>query len=366
MKRLNLYIARQLFVTMILALAILTFVMASGNLMKAQQFIARGMPVSVIVRFLLYILPFVLQFTLPLAMLCATVLVFSRLSADREITAMRASGVSLWQVISPGVLLAILLSAFCFYLQTDLAPECRYRASLLKDVGDVGNPAAFLEPGRHVEFPGHIVYVGDRAGNVLEDVQIYILDRKGSITRDISAQRGRLSIDHEQRILTLALYGVTLGEISREKETDRQVVRHSSAQRMTYTLDYGRELLRRRLLRDPKHMGMQTILSTIYIYNKQGRPTTPLYLELHKRMSLAFSPIGFLLMGIPFGIRTRRSETSAGLVVSLLLVAVFYIFLALADSLEDRPRLHPEVLVWIPNILYQVGGLVALHRIMRR
>ncbi len=83
-------------------------------------------------------------------------------------------------------------------------------------------------------------------------------------------------------------------------------------------------------------------------------------------MSLAFSPIGFLLLGIPFGIRTKRSETSVGLVFSLLLALVFYVFLALAESLEDQSHYHPEVLVWLPNIFYQLGGLAALHYIMKR
>ena len=112
-------------------------------------------------------------------------------------------------------------------------------------------------------------------------------------------------------------------------------------------------------------MTMKILLSTIYILNKRGESCGHLYLELHKRMSIALSPIGFLLIGIPFGIRTHRSEASVGLVTSLALALIFYIFLALADTLEDRPKMHPEALVWLPNIFYQIGGLIALHRTTR-
>ena len=81
---------------------------------------------------------------------------------------------------------------------------------------------------------------------------------------------------------------------------------------------------------------------------------------------MSLSPIGFLLMGIPFGIRTRRSETVAGVVVSLVLSLVFYVFVALAESLDKQASLHPEIIIWIPIVLYQVGGLFALHKIASR
>ncbi len=89
------------------------------------------------------------------------------------------------------------------------------------------------------------------------------------------------------------------------------------------------------------------------------------WLELQKRLALSFSPLAFLLLGIPFGIQNRRSETTAGLLICLVLALFFYLFMLWADGLANRPKYHPELIIWLPNLLYEVGGLVALFRISR-
>jgi lipopolysaccharide export system permease protein len=365
MKILNLYIGRNLLLTTLLGIGILTFVLVSANLLQAFELVARGVSPAILGQFIAYMLPFALQFSIPLAVLCAAVLVFSRMSADHEVTAMRASGISLWQIISPALILAVGLSAFCFYLQVYLAPECRYRANMLRRADNITNPLAMIEPGRYVAFPGHVLYAGRREKNRLEDVQLYVLGSNGQVNQDISAAGGTLVISEDSRTLRLSLEKVIMGQIERGGAAP-DTVRHTMADQVTRDIPLGSQQERKPLERRAKHMTMQQILGTIYIYNKRGEPTGPLYLELHKRMSIAFAPIGFLLIGIPFGIRTRRSETSVGLVISLILAALFYVFLSLADSLQDRPQLHPELLVWLPNIIYQIGGLLVIHRITAR
>lgn len=363
MKRLNLYIGGTLVLHVILAIAVLTFVMVSGSLFKAFELLSRGISPALVGRFLFYMFPYALQFTLPLAILFASVLVFSRLSADNEITAMRASGVSLWQIISPGLVMAAIFSGLCFWLQLDFAPECRYRAHELKSGDEIENPMAFLEAGRYIHFPRHVVYIGNRHDKIIRDIQIYRLDEKGRVVQDIRAVSGKVKYDRLAGALTLALKDAVMGLLGSENNAGMQ---RTEAGDMTYRIDFSTHTRSEPVNRKAKYMSIRRILSTIYIRNRSGISTTDLYVELHKRMSLAFSPIGFFLIGIPFGIRTRRSETSVGVVVALLLTVVFYVFLAMGESLSEHQQYHPEILVWIPNVLYQVGGLIALHRIARR
>ena len=93
-----------LLLTTLLGIGILTFVLVSANLLQAFELVARGVSPAVLGQFIAYMLPFALQFSIPLAVLCAAVLVFSRMSADHEVTAMRASGdsqcaVGIWKAI---------------------------------------------------------------------------------------------------------------------------------------------------------------------------------------------------------------------------------------------------------------------------
>ena len=366
MRILNLYIAKNLLLTTVIAIGVLTFVMLSGNLMKVFDLMARGLPPAVVGRFLLYLMPVMLKFTIPLAVLCASVLVFSRLSADNEVTALRASGVSLWQIISPALLLSMILSAFCLFLQASLAPRCEYLADQLKRTEGARSSVAFLDAGV-VKLPGYILYIGKRDGDRLEDVIIYVLDDDGKVVQDITARSGTVTVDEENQTVNLTFRKFNLNAV--DPSAEEGVFRlHPpvAGEGFSIALDFGEALNRRFVTRRAKHMDVGAIFACIRVYAEHGWQITPLYVELHSRMSMALSPLAFLLLGIPCGIRTRRSETSIGLVVSFGLALCFYLFIVLADSLRYEPDHHAEYLVWIPNVLYQLGGLQALRVIARR
>jgi len=76
---------------------------------------------------------------------------------------------------------------------------------------------------------------------------------------------------------------------------------------------------------------------------------------------MALAPFSFLLIGLPFGIRSRRSELSVGILLCVLLALGFYAFLLFGDALKDQPRFHPALIIWLPNFLYQFAGLAAIR-----
>ncbi len=366
MKTLNCYVGRQLLGTTLIAIGVLTFVMLSANLFKAFELLARGVPLLVLLQFLLYLMPDILTFTAPLALLCSCVLVFSRLSADNEITAMRASGISLWQIVSPGLLISVVLSVVCMLLHTTISPRCRHRAYLLRRTEGIKNPLVVIEPGRFVELPGYVIRVGERSGNALEDVHIFALGSDGKVRQDITARRGTVRVNDAARMLEIELEEATIAAVDLSSENAGKRLRRFATQSFTFPLDYGAEVDRRPLTRKLKYMDLGMLFGRIYIDSAMGLNTTATYVELHTRLSMALSPFAFLLLGIPFGVRTQRSETSVGLLVCLCLALGFYAFIMLADGLKYQAALHPEILVWLPNIIYQIGGLWALSAMARR
>ena len=367
MKTLNLYIAKTLFLSTALAVGVLTFVLLSAHLVKAFELIARGIPLRVLAQFLLYRVPDMLTFAIPMALLCATVIVFSRMSADNEIIAMKAGGVSLWQIIASGLLLGIVLSGICFWLHTKVAPVCRFRADQLTREELMKSPMAAIEPGRFLAMPGYEVCVGKQDGDTVEDVHIVVLAEAGKI-QDITARRGRIRLNEAGRQLELTLEDATVASLDlRQSAAERGWTRHTMEQ-VRFPLDYGTALDRKPLRRKLGHMDMATILRWIVVFKRHDweERITAHYVELNTRMSMALSPFAFLLLGIPFGIRTRRPEASVGVLLSLLLAMGFYAFIMLADALKYKSGLHPELLVWLPNIVYQAGGLWTLSVLARR
>jgi lipopolysaccharide export LptBFGC system permease protein LptF len=341
--------------------------MVSGSLFQAFDLVAKGVSPLAFGKLMVLIIPEMLRYTIPLSLLCGTVLLFSRLSADSEITAMKASGISLWQTITPALLFAALLSGVCFWLSASIAPRCRYEADQLKRAEVGRNPLALLEPGRFItEIPNYNIRVGAREGDVLGGIHILVLDPKTKeLRRSITARRGRVVTDEKTRSLRLELEDATIANLSpvKDGEDEAQSIERVAMHTIEFPIEYGAKLDARPVTQKTKYLSMAAILARIHMDAEEGKPVGRYYVALHKRMSMALSPISFLLIGIPLAIRSRRSETSIGLLLSLMLGFGFYVFLPLADSVKFQAGLHPEFLVWLPNVLYQGGGLWALSRI---
>ena len=84
--------------------------------------------------------------------------------------------------------------------------------------------------------------------------------------------------------------------------------------------------------------------------------------EANTRMALSVSCFAFTLIGVPLGLQSKRKESAAGVVICLLIMFVFYAFLALSKPMSRTPYMRPDLLVWIPVIAAEVIGLMLIHR----
>jgi len=364
MKTLNLYVTKSFVSTFLMAIGILTFAMMGVNLIKVFDYLARGIPVGAALQFLFYIMPYAVAFTVPFSILVSVMLIFGRMSADNEITAMRACGVSILQIISPIIIITFLLTVLCLYLQVDLAPRFRAGAETLVKGVIVNQPLTILEPGRSIEYQNIYIYVDDKIGeNEIRDIQIFRMskDRK-KVEQDITATNGKIEVDKENQVLKIILFNATIVYDSGESTHPRR----SFSKRVEFPLNYGKEFNRIKIAKRTKHLSLTEIFGRTLWNKKRGIDTTRLEIELNRRIALALSPIAFLLLGMPLAIRTSRKETSVGLFLSVILAGIYFISVMIFDSLYTQPQLRPQILLWIPNILYQTIGAYFLFRIARR
>jgi lipopolysaccharide export LptBFGC system permease protein LptF len=290
------------------------------------------------------------------------------MSADKEITPMRAGGVSIWQIITPCLFLSLIISIFCLWLQMEIIPSANQAVRDIKKSADIINPRLLLEPGRPIElFDGFIVYLDqinpiDKVTDKLKGVHIYQLNDNGQVIKDIVAPSGTLRHEKKEKqfMLTLKYANTAIRHGTQLEKVDR--LKGST----TFPLRYGEQMSSQRVHRKNRALGATGLFAKIQLNHENGISAMPLYVELNKRMALALCPFAFLLLGIPFGIRTSRSETSVGLVISVGLAVLFYVFIIIAENLSGRPSLHPDFLIWLPNVFYQIGGIIAINKISKR
>lgn len=362
MKTLNWYVTKHFLITFCMAIGILTFVMVGARMIKIFEMISQGIPASSMFYFIIYIIPTVLTYTIPWAVLVSVMLVFGRFSADAEITAMRACGISIMQIISPILVLTFLLTLGCLYFQLYLGPPLLKESRDLVKETAVNQPLAIFEPGQPIKFGSSTIYIDDKEGHDrIKDVQIINMDKEGTkILQDITAANGRISVDHKHQILNIELFKCLI--IDKTSEPSTRVYNDS----VKFSFEFGKQFNNKRIRQREKYLSLNELFGRLRIEMAENNDTTEYEVELNQRIAMALSPIAFLLLGLPLAVRTSRRETSIGLFLSVVLGGAFFLSIIICDSLTSMPKIYPQYILWIPNLLYQITGGVMLFRISKR
>ncbi len=387
MRTLHSYLLRQVIATLLMTVAVFTFVLLLGNVLKEvlSLLVNQQASFTLVLKAIALLIPFVMVFALPMGMLTAALLIFGRFSADHELTAVRASGVSLLTLSSPILLLSIALSAVCALINMHVAPTCRVAyKSLLKDVR-VGQLSALLPEKTFVKISTNfIVYIGAVEGEQLQDILIYDLDSDGRVSSYARAATGRLHLNESNRVANLYLqdgWHVSVMEgkhhaVPFEAVNLPYTNAPSQGQEVELKItDMTFRQLRAELRRMEQRIGQPAPLihgtsderrkKLLGLQASREDLTTPIKVQIHRQASFSFACIGFTLVGIPLGIRAHRRETTFGIFVALILVLGYYSFVILGESLDTRPEYFPHLLVWAPNFLFQAIGMVLLWRANR-
>jgi lipopolysaccharide export system permease protein len=362
---------------LLMTVAVFTFVLLLANVLREilSLLVNQQATFGLVLRAVGLLIPFVMVFALPMGLLTAALLILGRFSADHELTATRASGISLIALISPVLLLSVALSCVCAIINMHVAPKCRvaYKA-LLAEVG-IQQAALFLPEKTFVKIStNRIVYVGKADEGRLEDILIYNLDPQGRVGSYARAETGHLTVDETNRVFHLYLQDAWHVDIQDGKHhaVPMRGVRFSYTNSPTARSDQDVKItdmtffqLRDELRRLESRIGTEIPNPKSKVPNERQDLTLPIRVQIHRQAAFSFACIGFTLVGIPLGVRAHRRETTFGIAVALILVAVYYSFILVGESLDTRPDCFPHLLVWMPNFLFQAIGIVLLRRANR-
>lgn len=359
-----LYILKEILPIFFIGLMLFTIILLMDKILKLIELIVtRGVSFSQILMLLLFISPSFLIFTIPIAVLLGTLLTFGRLSGDNEITAFKASGMSLYQLFLP-----ISIFSFCAYLLTSflvlygLPLGNRGFKATLYQIAQSKADVDIKERVFNDAFDGLVVYVDKIPiqGKKMEGILIYDERDRGKLNTIFAKEGFLISNPNSQEVLLRLLNG----DIHR---FDPRSNVYQKAQFDTYDLKL--ELAKiftaiGRKLKD-KEMSIGDIKEKIEKMKGTAEDPTPLKVELHKRYAFPFACIVFALIGVPLGIQPRRSGRSFGFIFSILILLAYYISLTASEILAVRQTIPPFLAGWAPNFLFGGLGIYLLLKVAK-
>jgi lipopolysaccharide export system permease protein len=373
------HIFKSVLFTCAASVGLFAFVMILGNAVKdlLGYVLAGQLSLGTFARLVGMLVPFVISFALPMGMLTGVLLTLGRLSADSEITAMRAAGLSLLRIARPVFIIGTLGTALGLYVNFESMPRARVQYHRELDEAIRTNPLSFIVPKTFIrDFPGYVVYIGEKQGSVMHDFWLWRLDRDRRVTQFVRAESGRFDYDAvtNELILTLTRAQVeTRDAKTPEVFSEAQLVgSFEKSEPMRLSLDrlYNRTGGRSQKLKWMTFDELQVELGRVAGQTvppekakEHARAEMKVRLTIQEKYTLSLSVLAFALVGVPLGIRVSRRETSANLGLAVALALGYYVLTVAVDALDRHPEYRPDILLWLPNLLFFAVGIWLFRRI---
>ncbi len=439
------------------SLAVIMFVFITKFIAQyIGRIFGKGLPLLTIVEFIYLNLAWMLALAVPMAVLVASLMAFGRLSADNEITILKTSGISLYKIIRPVLVMAIIITLVMFWFNDKVLPEYNHRARLLFQSISRKKPSLQLEEGLYITIGNFNILVEEIEKTFSEQMiektditgvdflenksdrlkNITIFDRsKKDLQRTVIAKRGHLFFDEKTERLIFSLFD---GEIHEIDITDYSQYRRLKFPRYKVyipapdlvfkkTQDEWRSdremsisMMRNEIKRyhnsiQKEYQKIQNVLKEYFLNpdtlqkkfttfinteeidtvnfsimqmarSKALRKTQAIIqklknskqniknfenqiykfeVEIHKKFSIPFASIVFVLIGAPLGIKARKGSLGIGFTFSIGFFLLYWVFLIGGEELADRQIVSPFIAMWLANLIVGFFGVYLTYRTVK-
>ena len=353
------YVFRELMAPLFLSLWIFTLVLLMRHALEISDLLMRGgVRPGQVVLLLVYALPSLLWFSIPLSFLVAALITLGRLSADNEITAMRAVGMGTAALLRPLLAAGAVLSLACLAVGIHGIPTAAAAARGLAQAMLRQSATAGLQAGVFDDrFPDLVFYAEEVAPHGTHLEGILVADYRTTPPETILAAAGSLAADPEGSAVRMTL---RQGSIH-QADPSRGVYRLIRFDTYTLSLDQAVSTQGR-----PEATEMTLQQLRTMVRNSPPSRARQLAVHYHERFALPLACMVFALFAIPFGTGLRRSGKVAGFGWGLLILFLYYLLLAAGRNLGAQGVLPPPAAAWLPNAVFTAAGLLLLVRSGRR
>ncbi len=416
------YILKNHLIPFIFSIFILISVFLLQFLMKfADKLVGKGLDTWVIIKLITYNLAWMVVLVVPMAVLVATLMAFGTMSQNNEVAILKSSGVSLYKMMVPPFAASIVIAILLVYFNNYIYPDANHAARLLMEDISRKKPTLTLVPGVFSqEIPNYSILVReiDQNKNELKEITIYDYTSPPKVNI-VTATEGKIYLSRNQKKLIMDLVNGEIHESDNSKENvyrklrfERHKIalpaeqftfeqttpggprgdREMGAQDMIVIVDSLNQIYQKNLAdfniqfnsilgKKIETRGSNIISpensSNIYIKTQQRiqshsnamititnrldygkKEMSSYWVEIHKKYSLPFACIVFVLIGAPLGTMMKRGGFGMAAGISLIFFLVYWAFLIGGEKLADRGIVSPFWGIWSANFLLTIIGIL--------
>ncbi|MGO8817888.1 MAG: LPS export ABC transporter permease LptF [Terriglobia bacterium] len=360
MRILTRYIFKEVFSHSLIGLLVFTFVIFIRQLGDLLELVVRhNVPLRDMATLFLLPVPKILMMTVPLAVMVGTLIGLSRMAADGEVIAARASGIGIGAFVRPVMILAVSGWAVTLWMGLFLAPQAARKMSRMEAGLEASQVPYEIQPRVFIErFPDRLLYLEDVTGSRANLRGVFLADMtQHNAVKVTLAERGILVNEAARNRFVLHLENGTTHEYDPARPDEYSIASFTGTD---ISLDMNQSGAATPPS-SPQYLNPTQLWRLVH----QPAERQAALVELHYRFALPVAAIVLALVGIPLGISTRKGGKSLGVMLSLLLFFVYYILMAFGLSFAKQGRVPPIVGLWLANALFTLAGIVMLSNLSR-
>ena len=358
------YIFRETLIATIIGIGVFTFGFMMGKIFRiVDMMMERGIPAWYGVKLFLCLTPSFLIFVIPMAFLLGVLVSLGRMNVDREILALKTSGIGIMRLVPPLLLLASVTTVVTALLLFYGVPygSRSFRETLFEAAQSKITPR-IREGTFNNLFSQMVIYSEKTTGGRWERVMAYREENGGLSV--IFARKGILMSEPGRRRIVFRFRDGNLHQ--QDEKGGYQIINFD-----TYDLNISlEEQLRAAKKMSEAHMlekemSISDLKAKIERYRKRGRDVRPLFVELHFKFAIPFAAFVFALLGIPLGAHPSSSGRSWGFILSSLVILIYYVMYCVGKVLATAGVIPPWTGAWLPNITIGLLGIYLLIKVVR-
>jgi len=360
--KLSFYFFKQFLPPFVFGSVLFSFVLVLDKLFDLIDLILnKGVKLTTVGALLALFMPTVIPLSLPMGCLLGCMISFGRLSEENEITAVRASGISLPKAVWMIPLFALVVSFLMVPFNSAIAPWANTSFRRIFERIIQSDPLIKVEAGKFFSIQNIKILAEsiDQKSGEMRNIFVYQTSKNGRPAERIFAQLGKIKTEEDNFKLTLEY-----GQLQRYDLEDSHKLIHTTFK--TYVISHPLNMNLAKTATRFRNISSSKLKNLIQEFEQKGLKTSVMKAEHSLRYSIAFAPLALILVGIPLATTLRKGGKSFGIGISAVVIFIYYLILIFGLTLAEKGILMAHPALWIANTLCFGVSFILIRRILKK